>query len=143
MWCQKRDAWRNGKQVTDWPASLRLYVYPQILVSEIPSAEVGRAVAFIRAARAWAGTKLAFEFLLLTAARSAEVRLETRGEVDRDSAVWTIRGTRMKTRREHRAPPCGRAVEILDEPERLRGDGSAPAPADLLFPSRERRHSPP
>ena len=204
VWRQKRDAWRNAKHVKDWPASLRLYVFPQVgdkLVSEITSAdllqvlaplwhakpetarrvrqrigavmkwavamelrpdnpagealgqalgrqqdvvrhrpalghdEVGRAVSVIRASRAWAGTKLAFEFLVLTAARSAEVRLATWGEVDRDSAVWAIPGSRMKTRREHRVPLCGHAVEILDEAERLRGDGSGPTPMDLLFPS--------
>ncbi|WP_162683173.1 DUF4102 domain-containing protein [Rhodobacteraceae bacterium DSL-40] len=40
----------------------------------LPYAEVGAAVEKIRATQAWAGTKLAFEFLVLTAARSGEVR---------------------------------------------------------------------
>ena len=43
------------------------------------------------------------------------MRLATRGEVDRDAAVWAIPGTRRKSRREHRVPLCGSAVEILDE----------------------------
>ena len=95
-------------------------------------------VAALKDAHATAALLLergAFEFLVLTVARSAEVRLATWGEVDRDAAVWAIPGTRMKTRREHRVPLCGRAVEILDEAGRLRGNGSAPAPADLVFPS--------
>ena len=98
--------------------------------------EVGQAVAIIRTSRAWPGTKLAFEFLVLTAARSAEVRLATWGEIDRGAAVWAIPGARMKTRREHRVPLCRRAVEILDEAGRLGAGGSAPAPTDLVFPSR-------
>ena len=81
------------------------------------------------------GTKLAFEFLVLTAARSAEVRLATWGEIDRDAAVWAIPGTRMKARRAHRVPLCPRAVEILAEAEALRRDAVAPPPTGLVFPS--------
>ena len=46
-----------------------------------PHGEVAGAVAAVRASSAWIGTRLAFEFLVLTAARSGEVR---GGEVARD-----------------------------------------------------------
>ena len=74
--------------------------------------------------------KLAFEFLVLTAARSAEVRLATWDEMDLAGRVWTVPALRMKAKREHRVPLCGRAVEILDAARTL-GDG-----APLVFPMR-------
>ena len=76
--------------------------------------------------------KLALEFLVLTAARSGEVRLATWDEMDVAGGVWTISAERMKAKREHRVPLCGRAVEILDAARKL-GDG------DLVFPMRSRR----
>lgn len=53
------------------------------------------------------------EFLLLTAARSGEVRAMKWGEVDLDKAVWTVPAERMKAKTVHRVPLSGRAVEIL------------------------------
>ena len=50
-------------------------------------------------------TKLAFEFLVLTAARTGEVPRRALGRVrSRRPALWTIPATRTKTRREHRVP---------------------------------------
>ena len=62
----------------------------------IPYGQVARAVAAVRASGASIGTKLAFEFLVLTAARSGEVRLATWDEVDLDAGVWTVPAERMK-----------------------------------------------
>lgn len=56
----------------------------------LPHVEVAAAVDAVRASGAWAGTKLAFEYLVLTVARSAEVRLATWDEIDLDAAVWTV-----------------------------------------------------
>ena len=95
----------------------------------LPHAEVGVALARVRASGAYLGTKLAFEFLVLTASRSGEIRQARWEEIDRDAAVWTIPGERMKTGREHRVPLSPRALEVLDEAARLfHGDG-------LVFPS--------
>ena len=95
----------------------------------LPHAEVGAALARVRASTGYAGTVLSFEFLVLTAARSGEVRNARWTEIDRDGAVWTIPAERMKAGREHRVPLSPRAVEVLDEAaERLAGDG-------LVFPS--------
>ena len=38
--------------------------------------------------------------------------------------MWTVPATRMKAKREHRVPLCGRAPEILDETGRLGGEDS-------------------
>ena len=87
----------------------------------LPHGGVAAAIAAVRGADAWVGAKLAFEFLVLTAARSAEVRLATWNEMDLVARVWTVPASRMKAKREHRVPLCGRAVEILREAETIRG----------------------
>ena len=99
----------------------------------LPHAEVAAALTKVRASGAWPSTKMAFEFLVLTAARSGEVRLATWGEVDRDGAVWTVPAERMKTQREHRVPLSDRALEVLREASKY-ADGSG-----LVFPSQSGR----
>ena len=97
----------------------------------LPHKDVAAAVETVRSsASAAPAIKLAFEFLVLTAARSVEVRLETWAEIDTAGRVWTISAARMKAKREHRVPLCGRAVEILDVARTL-GAGNP-----LVFPMR-------
>ena len=95
----------------------------------LPHRDVAEAVEAIRASRERPVVKLAFEFLVLTAARSGEVRGALWTEIDLEHRVWTIPATRMKTNREHRVPLCRRAVEIL-EAARTLGDGRP-----LVFPT--------
>ena len=95
----------------------------------LPHAEVRAALDRIRSCDTYRGVRLAFEFLVLTAARSGEVRNARWDEIDRDGAVWTVPAERMKNGREHRVPLSDRALEVLDEALEL------PAAADLLFPS--------
>ncbi len=73
------------------------------------------AIAVIQHTEAWPATKLAFEFLVLTATRSGEVRYATWAEIDWEIATWEIPAERTKGSRPHRVPLCERAVEILDE----------------------------
>ena len=80
----------------------------------LPHAEVGAALARVRHSGAYLGAKLAFEFLVLTASRSSEVRNARWKEIDRDGAFWTIPGERMKTGRERRVPLSPGAVEVVD-----------------------------
>ena len=95
----------------------------------LPHAEVGAARARVRGSGGYPGTVLSFEFLVLTASRSGEVRGARWSEIDRAGALWTVPGERMKAGREHRVPLSPRALEVLDEAaERLAGDG-------LVFPS--------
>ena len=95
----------------------------------LPHADVGAALAKIRAADAWACIRLALEFVVLTAARSGEVRGMTWAEIDLDDQVWRVPATRTKTRREHRVPLCQRAIDVLREAQAY-GDGTG-----LVFPS--------
>ena len=96
----------------------------------LPHREVAAAIARVRASRTWTGTMLAFEFLVLTAARSGEVRGARWDEMDTTDHVWTIPAARMKMKREHRVPLCRRSLDILDAARTLDGGGSL-----LVFPS--------
>ena len=91
----------------------------------LPHGEVAAAIGKVRAAEPGGVDTLAFEFMVLTTARGAEVRGAVWNEMDQDSGVWTIPASRMKTAREQRVPLCGRALEILEAARRL-GDGKNP-----------------
>ena len=100
----------------------------------LPHQDVAAAIETVRASRsAAAAVKLALEFLVLTAARSGEVRLATWDEMDVAGRVWTISAQRMKAKREHRVPLSRRAVEVL-EAARTLGDAGG-----LVFPMRSGR----
>ncbi len=100
----------------------------------LPYADVPRFIAELRDGRAERITKLAFEFLILTAARTADVRHARCDEIDLQAATWTIPGNdvstgrRMKAGREHVVPLSGRCLQILNEAKTL------PTKHDLLFP---------
>ncbi|WP_347341664.1 tyrosine-type recombinase/integrase [Bradyrhizobium uaiense] len=73
---------------------------------------------------------LAFEFLVLTAARTNEV-LEARwAEIDLEQAAWTVPASRMKAAREHRVPLAPRCIELLRHAKQLA------AGSELVFPGR-------
>ena len=80
----------------------------------LPHRDVASAVATVRASKAAGAVKLAFEFLVLTAARWGEVRGARWDEMDTEAHVWTVPAGRMKANREHRVPLCRRALDILD-----------------------------
>lgn len=59
--------------------------------------------------------RAALEFIILTAARSGEVREMCWDEVDFDKRTWTIPASRTKTGVVHHVPLSRRALEILEE----------------------------
>ena len=79
----------------------------------LPHGEVASALRTVRASNKRPVVKLAFEFLVLTATRSGEVREAAWTEIDRNQGVWTIPAGRMKGYREHRVPLTHPALEIL------------------------------
>ena len=58
----------------------------------------------------------ALEFLILTAARSGEVRGMRWGEIDLQASVWTVPAPRMKGAKEHRVPLTDAAIILLGAP---------------------------
>ena len=95
----------------------------------LPYSQVGWAVSRVRESNSHLLTKLAFEFLVLTAARSGEVRQANWGEILWDRRTWEIPAVKMKARRYHRVPLSDRAMEILHEAWLVSG------PDGLVFPT--------
>ena len=91
-------------------------------------ADVAACLDTVRCSKAGASTKAAIEFLVLTAARSGEVREATWEEVDQAKRLWEIPAGRMKMKRPHRIPLSSRALAILEEVRSL-GDGTG-----FIFP---------
>ena len=87
----------------------------------LPHRDVAAAIDTVQRARTTPIVKLAFEFLVLTAVRWGEVRGAAWAEIDTADRVWTIPAARMKMRRDHRVPLCGRAVSVLDAARTLGG----------------------
>ena len=95
----------------------------------LPYGEVAGCIEVVSASGANSATKLALEFLILTAMRSSEVRLASWEEFDFERREWIIPALRMKMKREHRVPLADRGLELLKEAKSLE-DGSG-----LVFPS--------
>ena len=95
----------------------------------LPHPEVASAIKKVRRSGASASTKLAFEFLVLTACRSGEVRLARWEEFCIEFGEWKIPAARMKANRDHRVPLSARAMEILSEAWEVA------VTSDLVFPS--------
>ena len=70
----------------------------------------------------------ALEFVILTAARSGEVRGATWAEIDLEHAAWTVPPARMKAGNEHRVPLSDAALTLLESLPRMAG-------TDLVFPA--------
>ncbi len=58
-------------------------------------------------------TRAALLFLILTAARSGEIRGATWGEFDLKAGIWTVPGERMKAKVPHRVPLSAAALDIV------------------------------
>jgi integrase len=73
---------------------------------------------------------LAFEFLVLTAARTNEVLDAKWSELDLEQAAWTVPANRMKAGREHRVPLAPRCLELLALAKVLSAN------SEFIFPGR-------
>ena len=73
--------------------------------------------------------RLALEAVILTAARSGEVRLSRWSEIDLEMRAWTIPASRMKAGREHVVPLSDDAVAVFERLKRFQAGADA-----LVFP---------
>jgi integrase len=92
-----------------------------------------RVADFVRQLRASENSevvRLAFEFLILTAARTSEVLGAKWTEVDFAEKIWTVPAERMKAGRQHRVPLAPRALEILNRAQEIAGG------SEYVFPGR-------
>jgi integrase len=97
--------------------------------ASLPYAELPAFLKRLQACNSWPATKLAFEWLTLTATRSGETRLARWSEID--EALWVIPAERTKAKRQHIVPLSPRCLEIL----RALRAVYPHEPSDLLFPS--------
>lgn len=97
----------------------------------LPYAEVSGFIRDMRASDSNEITRLAFEFLILTATRTNEVIGARWSEINLKEKVWTLPKERMKAKVEHRVPLSPRCLEILKRARELAGEDS-----DYVFPGR-------
>lgn len=96
-------------------------------VSHIPSMPYQDVPAFYQWLAVQEGVSaLALRFLMLTLARTSEVRLATFDEIEGD--IWTLPAERTKTAREHRIPLTDAALAVVEQCRKQ-------SPNDYLFPA--------
>lgn len=123
---------REGENPARWRGHLdKLLPAPAKIarVTHHPALAIDAMPGFMAALRQRRGTAArALEFLVLTAARSGEVRGACWSEFDMQAAVWTVPAERMKAQKEHRVPLSPQALGLLRELPRIEGN-------DLVFPA--------
>jgi integrase len=150
IWLSKAETARRVRQrlraVFDWSIAMNLretmnpvdasrMVLPKLRDRKrhfpaLPYAELPAFLVELRAADVNLVVKVAFEFLIATATRTSETLGATWGEIDVESALWTVPGERMKSRIEHRVPLTKHTLELLDQARDLGGNKT------WIFPGR-------
>ncbi|MDQ2801793.1 MAG: integrase arm-type DNA-binding domain-containing protein [Pseudomonadota bacterium] len=116
--------WRAGDNPACWRGHLVNLLPPRAKIASVahhaalPWREIG---AFTAKLEKQPGTAaLALRFTILTAARTGEVIGARWGEIDVESAVWTVPAERMKAGREHRVPLSAAVLDVLQKAAKLR-----------------------
>ena len=81
--------------------------------------DLPEAIRMVRNSTSGEITKLAFEFLALTAVRRGEGLGARWDEIDMGARTWTIPASRMKAGREHRVPLSTAAMNVLARCEKV------------------------
>ena len=102
----------------------------------LPYRDVPAALETIGQSGAGIAVKLAFRFLVLTAARAGEVRGAIWDEISLDNKTWTIPAERMKGGKVHRVPLSNPGLDVLEQ-ARILADRTG-----LVFPSPQRSGKP-
>ena len=109
--------YRTGDNPARWRGNLDAVLpKPQKLknVQHHKALPIAEMPVFVQALREREGMAArALEFVVLTAARSGEVRLAVWDEINLDARTWTVPADRMKAGREHVVPLCDDAVALL------------------------------
>ena len=117
--------YRTGDNPAAWRGNLdKILPAPNKIKDEehYPAVQVSEMGAFMGDLRTHDGMGArALEFVALTAARSGEVRGALWSEIDLKAKLWTVPGSRMKSRVEHRKPLSDAAVQLLESLTRTVG----------------------
>ncbi len=125
-WSQAKQ-WRSNDPTDNIEKALPKHSKPVKHHLSLPFNEVARAIETVNNSNALPITKLTFEFLVLTACRSGDVRGMRWDEIEGDK--WVIPASRMKKGKEHRIPLPKRCMEIISIAETMK-DGTG-----LVFPN--------
>ncbi len=108
---------REGPNPARWRGNLNAALPKASKVARIEhhaAVPVAEAPGFMRRVRQQKGTGArALEFVILTAARSGEVRGATWARIDLDAGLWSVSAERRKRGREHRGPLLPTALKLL------------------------------
>jgi integrase len=124
--------YRNGANPAQWKGKLdKLLAAPNKLNkvehhAALPYGEIGAFMTELKAAEGMGAKTL--RFLILTAARSGEVRGARWSEIDMSKRLWTVPAERMKAGREHKVPLSDAVIELLKTHPRFEE-------VDLVFPN--------
>lgn len=88
---------------------------------------------YFRTRKVYDATRATLLFLILTAARSGEVRGMVWSEVDLTHKLWVIPADRMKAKVQHRVPLSEAALEILRGQQGLHKELVFPSPRDAVI----------
>lgn len=133
-WATAR-GYRQGENPARWRGHLENLLPKRSKVRRVehhaalPYALIGAFMGELRGQEGVAAR--AFEFLILTSARTGEVIGARWGEFDIGEKLWTVPGDRMKAGKEHRVPLSARAVEILGQMKTAAG--GEPEAAAFVF----------
>ena len=125
--------WRTGDNPARWRGHLAGELPPPRKVQRVahrpalPWQQMGTFMAAL--ADREGAAALALRFVILTAARTGEVRGMRWREVDLDGKVWAVPGDRMKAGKLHRVPLSPAALAVLADVRPLMKE-----PNDLVFP---------
>jgi len=124
--------WRTGDNPARWRGHLAGELPPPRKVKRVahrPALPWQQMGAFMSSAAQREGAAAqALRFVILTAARTGEVRGMRWREVDLDAKVWAVPGDRMKAGKLHRVPLSPAALAVLDEVRPM-----MKGPNDLVF----------
>jgi integrase len=132
-WC-KVNAHCSNNPVEGVTRALPKHNTKKVHLAALPYAEVPVFIEKLKDANTAIPIKLAFEFLILMAARTGEVLLARWSEIDMDSKTWIIPALRMKAGVEHRVPLTPRCLEILKVAKEITDGG------EYVFPGRSPSH---
>jgi integrase len=112
----KASGYRSGDNPAAWRGHLRDLMSSNGKTDDahhaaLPYAELPAFMAELRKCEGIAPRAL--EFLILTAARTGEVRLAVETEIDMREKVWTVPAKRMKAGKEHKVPLSPAALALL------------------------------
>lgn len=128
----KVSGYRSGDNPARWKGNLDQVLPKPSKIKKVkhhPALPWQHMPAFIADLRERGGIAArAQELLILTAARSGEVRFATWGEIDLGAKLWTVPGERMKAGLPHRVPLSAPAVNLLKALHRFVG-------SDYVFPA--------